>query len=359
MRYAMIMAGGSGTRLWPMSRQAVPKQLLRLIEGRSLLSVAAERIRTLVPEANRYVCAGEKYRALIREDIPWIDDVHVLGEPMGRDTVNAVAFGAAVVGKDDPDAVFAVLTSDHLITPQDEFERAMDLGFRLVEEDPSRLVTFAITPTFAATGFGYVERGDAIAGFDGAFRAKRFVEKPDRVRAEEYLASGGFGWNSGMFVFSARTVLEALERFKPETAAGMREIRAAWGTPDARATVERIYPQLPKTSVDYALMEPAAKDPALQVCVVPMNVEWRDVGSWPSYGETLSADDDGNRTNAKAVHLGSAGVLALSDDPSHVIATVGLQDVIVVRTKDATLVVRADMAEKVKDIAALVPEALR
>ena len=128
MRYAMIMAGGSGTRLWPMSRQAVPKQLLRLIEGRSLLSVAAERIRTLVPEANRYVCAGEKYRALIREDIPWIDDVHVLGEPMGRDTVNAVAFGAAVVGKDDPDAVFAVLTSDHLITPQGEFERAMDLA---------------------------------------------------------------------------------------------------------------------------------------------------------------------------------------------------------------------------------------
>ena len=108
MRYAMIMAGGSGTRLWPMSRQAVPKQLLRLIEGRSLLSVAAERIRTLVPEANRYVCAGEKYRALIREDIPWIDDVHVLGEPMGRDTVNAVAFGAAVVGKDDPDAVCVV-----------------------------------------------------------------------------------------------------------------------------------------------------------------------------------------------------------------------------------------------------------
>ncbi|MFM9170331.1 MAG: mannose-1-phosphate guanylyltransferase, partial [Phycisphaerales bacterium] len=153
--------------------------------------------------------------------------------------------------------------------------------------------------------------------------------------------------------------LEALDRFKPESAAGVREIAAAWGTPAQRATLERVYPALPKISVDYALMEPASKDPALTVCVVPMKVDWRDVGSWPSYGETLPADAAGNRTNAQAIHRDSRGVLALSDDPLHVITTIGLDNVIVVRTKDATLVVRADLAEQVKEIAGAVPEALR
>jgi mannose-1-phosphate guanylyltransferase len=355
----MIMAGGSGTRLWPMSRADRPKQLIPLVGGRSLLALAAERTERLVPVDNRWVCAAERYRAVIRREIPWLADDRMLGEPAARDTLNAVAFAATAIAATDPDGVFAVLTSDHLLQPQEEFERALALGFRLVEADPRRLVTFAIVPTFPATGYGYVERGDAVPGMAGAFRARRFVEKPPLERAREFVANPAFAWNSGMFVFHARTVLGALERLAPETATGMRAIAAAWGTPAARGTLERVYPALPRMSVDRALMEPASQDAALAVCVVPMGLEWRDVGSWTSLGETLAADARGNRTNARAVHLESERVTAVSDDPAHVIATIGLKDVVIVRTRDATLVVRADLAERVKDIAGAVPEDTR
>lgn len=359
MRYAMIMAGGAGTRLWPMSRKDRPKQLLPFLNGRSLIQLAEERLEGVVPPERRLVCAAERYREAILHAIPALSADRYLGEPMGRDTVNAVGFCAAVLRARDPGAVFAVLTADHLIEPQEEFARRLDLAFRLVEADPTRLCTFSITPTFPATGYGYVERGDAIAGFDGAFRAKRFVEKPDRQTAERYLAEGGFGWNSGMFVFAADTVMKALERFKPECHAGLEQIGEAWETPRRLEVLERIYPTLPRISVDYALMEPAARDTELQVCVVPMNVSWMDVGSWPTYGQTLEADADGNRTNARTAHLDSRNILAVSDDPGHTISVIGCSDLIVVRTTDATLVVPASMAERVKDVAGQVPTSLQ
>lgn len=236
----------------------------------------------------------------------------------------------------------------------------MQTGFALVEDDPSRFVTFAITPTHPATGYGYVEYGDAVPGFAPAVHCKRFVEKPDIKRAQEYVASGRFGWNSGMFVLHARTVLDAIARFRPDNHAGLMRIHAAAASGgDMSRAVADVYPGLPKVSVDVALMEPASVDASLSVCTVPMPVEWKDVGSWPSWGSTLPADDAGNRASCHAVHAGSTNMVVASDDPSHTIATIGLDQVIVVRTRDATLVCRADLAEQVKDLVARLPTSLR
>ena len=371
----MIMAGGAGTRLWPMSRAGRPKQLLRFIEredggAKSLIELAAERLEGLIDSERRYICTAEAYRGAILDALPGFDGGRILGEPMGRDTLNAVGLAAAVFEKIDRDAIFAVLTADHVIEPVEKFQELMDLGFRLVETDPTRLVTFSIKPTYASTGFGYVERGAPIAssgpgGVPGsaglAFKVARFVEKPDHPRAEAYFRSGVFGWNSGMFVWKASTVLSCLERFRPATHAGLMKIRAAWGTTDQERVLAEVYPTLEKISVDYALMEPAARDKQVSVCTVLMDLTWLDVGSWPAFGETVAADAEGNRVAGEgdAVLLKSRDCLVVGAGAGHTVALLGCEDLIVVRTADATLVMPRARAEELKELHARLAEGLK
>jgi mannose-1-phosphate guanylyltransferase len=352
----MIMAGGSGTRLWPMSRHNRPKQLLPFIGGQSLLDIAAARLDGIVPAERRLICTGERFRSAIHESLPEFTDDRILGEPVGRDTVNAVGFTAAVLARQDPEAVFAVLTADHIIEPQTEFARRLDLGFSLVEDDPSRFVTFSIVPTYPATGYGYVERGDPIDGFERAFIARQFVEKPDVDRARSYLDAGTFGWNSGMFVFSASAFMDALSRFLPESFEGLSRIADAWGTADQQQVLGETYPNLPRKSVDYAVMEPASDGDEFTVCAVPMDVQWMDVGSWPTYGETLDPDGDGNRANTPLLSIDSRRVLAVSDVPDHLIAAVDCQDLIIIHTADVTLVCPSSSAQRVKELVAQADE---
>lgn len=438
MRYAMIMAGGAGTRLWPMSRKDRPKQLIRFIEKkaggkrsaaskdaaptpvphadepapRSLLEVAAHRLEGLVPSSRRFICTAESYRDAIHKELPEFDDEQILGEPAPRDTVNAVGFAAAVLQKLDKNAIFAVLTADHVIEPEDLFRERMDLGFKLVEADPHRLVTFSIKPTYPATGFGYVERGTPVRGVEGvnvngkpiAFQVERFVEKPDLPRAQAYLESGSFSWNSGMFVWKASTFLEALKRFKPESHAGMMEIQEAWGTRKQQEVLSRIYPTLPKISVDFAVMEPASKDgkqaapdkpadkphdhahggrpkddkskdadksklskpkdePRFTVCTVLMDVNWLDVGSWPSYAQTIDADAEGNRiAGAGAAHsliVNGKNNLIVNAVKGRTVAVLGADDLVVVQTEDATLVMPRAKAEELKTLHGMVDEKLK
>ncbi len=365
MRYAMIMAGGSGTRLWPMSRDGQPKQLIKFIhqseQGKgktvSLLEIAAERASKLVPADKQYICTGERYRSQIRDGLPSFDDAHILGEPQPRDTVNAVAFAAAVFAKESPDAIFSVLTADQLIEPAEVFNKAMDLGYQLVEADPSRLVTFGIKPDHPATGYGYIEHGPPLKDIndqpiEDAFTVARFIEKPPLEKAEAYFQSGRYDWNAGMFVFHATTFLKLYERFMPENAKLIEQLADAWGTDKQQAVLDDIYPKLEKTSVDYGIMEPAANESDVSIVGVNMDITWLDVGSWPAYGETLDADSNGNKSAGVniAAFESTNNIVIGETDPNHTIALIGCDDLIVIRTDRATLVVPKDRAQDIKKL---------
>ncbi len=377
MRYAMIMAGGAGTRLWPMSRKHLPKQLVRFLrddatgDWKSLLRVAVDRLEGLLPADRVYICTNEAYRAEINATIPQIPNGNILGEPVGRDTLNAVGFAAAVLLKRDPDAIFATLTADQLITPEDEFRSIVEIGFKLVEDDAKRLVTFNITPTYPATGFGYVERGGAIGGYEHrAWLVENFAEKPSRERAQAYVESGAYGWNSGMFVWSARTFMQLLAKYKPESHAGLTKIGEAWGGESERQTIDAVYPELPKISVDYAVMEPASREQqraadrgearsAVKVCTVEMPLRWLDVGSWPAYAETLEADDTGNKLSGDAQLHRSRDTVVVNSESGHLVACVGCEDLIVVHTSDATLIMPAEKAQELKALHGELPDELK
>jgi mannose-1-phosphate guanylyltransferase len=355
MRYALIIAGGSGTRLWPMSRGDLPKQLIPFLDGKSLLRVAFDRFEGMLPVENRYICAGEKHRSAIVAGVPGLRADRLLGEPVGRDTLNAVALGAAVLAQRDPEAVIGVFTADHLIEPVDEFQRTIDQGFNLVEQSPQTLVTFGIAPTGPATGYGYLELDSAIEG--GAFAVRRFKEKPALPLAEEYFRQGAdhYLWNSGMFVWRASTLLDCVRRYEPSVFDGLSEVARAWHTPDRDEVLAEVYPTLKKISVDFAVMEPASTDPAVRVAAIPMRLQWLDIGSWPSFAATCPKDGSGNAVGAgHHILLHTNNCLVASDDPSHLIATIGCSDLIVIHTGNATLVCRADQAEQIKQLQQMV-----
>ena len=373
----MVMAGGSGTRLWPMSRKQRPKQLLRFLmepgreTPRSLIEVSAGRLSGLVPAANLLVSPLERYRDAVAEVLPAFSNDQILGEPIGRDTVNAVGLTAAVLAAEDPDAAFCVMTADHVIEPVDGFQRVVNHGFELVERSPRTLVTFAIEPTHPATGYGYVRRGAPIDGTDGlGFAVEKFVEKPDEPTAKQYLAEGVYGWNSGMFVWKAATFLDCLKSFLPASYQGLMEIADAWDTPERQAVLHRVYPELPRKSVDYAVMEPATTHAAqnaiggpIDVATLRMDVSWLDVGSWASYAGTVASDTSDNRVaalaeDAQASAHDSKGNLIVNDQPGHSIALLGCEDLVVVHTPGATLLMPSAKAEKLKDLHATLPDPL-
>jgi mannose-1-phosphate guanylyltransferase len=357
MEYGVIMAGGSGTRLWPMSRGNLPKQLLKVVGGKSLLQLSYGRLRGILPPERIFVCTAAAHSALVMENLPELPKENLLGEPMGRDTANAIGFSAVVLKKLDKDAVFAVVTADHVIEPISQFHKSLTTGFEVTAKRPDALVTFGIVPTHGHTGLGYIHRGESIA-IPGAYRVQGFYEKPDKAMADRYVESGRYYWNSGMFVWRCDTVLNELATHLPGSYKGLTQIADAWGTDRQEAVLREVYPRLPKISIDYAVMEPASQAKGhAQVMVVEMPVDWLDIGSWPALAETLPVDERSNAISAPtAVFLDSDDNVVVSQDPEHLIATIGVSDMIIVHTKDATLICPKDEAQRVKELVGKVKE---
>ena len=363
MRYALIIAGGSGTRLWPMSTKQLPKQLIPFVGsdddgqgGRSLLQIAMERLEGLLPPEQIYVCAGESTKQVMLDKLPGLTEDRFISEPMGRDTLNAVGLGCSVLQHKDPEATVAIFTADHIIEPVEDLLKIVERGFELAERDDSTLVTFGIAPTHPATGYGYLQLGDKLGN---GLVVDEFKEKPEQAVAEKYFAAGPekYLWNSGMFVWKGSTVMECIRRYAPENHEKLDHLGRTWNQPTRDADLAEIYPTLNKISVDFAVMEPASQDPDMTVAAVPMPLSWLDVGSWPSFGDTLDKDADGHAASGcKTAHLDSKNILAASDEPGHLITTIGCEDLIVIHTAKSTLVCRADQAEQIKKLHGLVGE---
>jgi mannose-1-phosphate guanylyltransferase len=352
MRYALIIAGGSGTRLWPMSTRELPKQLIPFIDGKSLLEVAMRRLKGLVPDDQIFICAGESHRQAMLDRIPGLTPERFIGEPCGRDTLNAVGLGAAVLGRDDENAIVAVFTADHLIEPIDKFRQIVETGYTLAEEQPHTLVTFGIAPTHAATGYGYLQLGKPTP-CGKAHVVDEFKEKPDPQTAETYHKAGPekYLWNSGMFVWRSSALMDCIRRFCPDNYLGISEVADAWDSVQRAQVLERIYPTLAKISVDYAVMEPASRDHRARVLAVPMPLNWLDVGSWPQFAQTLAKDEAGNAVSGgKSLTLGSNNTLIANSDPDHLVTTIGCDDMVIIHTPTATLVCKANQAEQIKEL---------
>ncbi|MFO0973693.1 MAG: mannose-1-phosphate guanylyltransferase [Phycisphaerae bacterium] len=342
-RVAVIMAGGSGTRLWPLSRRDRPKQLVRLIEGKSLLRLSFERLAGLVPASGVMVIAAEAHLDAIAAEVPELPRENLVGEPCGRDTANAVALSAAIVAARWPDAVMGVFTADHVIRPVERFAAAVRTGFELAEASADTLVTFGIRATHAHTGLGYVQRGAPLG--PAVYAVQRFREKPDAETAAGYVASGEYYWNSGMFAWRPATVLAQLRQRLPESHALVTEVAAGWPGAAARQMLADRYGSLTRISIDFAVMEHAPK-----VAVVEMPVEWHDVGSWPALVEVLGRDAAGNTIAAThAATRNATGNLIVSEE-GHLVALVGVQDLAVVHARHATLVCRLADAQRVREL---------
>ena len=340
--YAVVLAGGRGERFWPLSTTRTPKQFLPLFGDKTMLAQAVERLDGLVPPERIFVITHQDHCAAAQRATPQLPAANIVGEPVGRDTGAAVALGGALVARHDPEASFAVVTADHVIGEHALFRRTLADGLELARSEEA-LVTIGMRPDHASTGFGYIEAGAEAWVSDAGnrfFHARRFVEKPDRKKAEGYLASGRYYWNAGMFMWTVPVLQAAFDRHRPPLAGVLRTLT---DVPAAGldAALRDLYAGLEKISIDYAIMEQAER-----VMMAEGRFPWDDVGSWPAWARHFPADDHGNVVRGRVETLDAARNVVIAGDG--VTALIGVEDLMVVRAGEALLVCSRDKAQEIK-----------
>jgi mannose-1-phosphate guanylyltransferase len=348
--YAVIMAGGSGTRFWPKSRRDRPKQLLRLSGDATMIQQTVARIEPLVPPDRILIITGADQAEATRAQLPGLPPQNIIAEPAPRDTAPCVALAAAIVrsrSRDSQPATMIVMPADHVIEPPEAFRATVEAAVSVIDQDPTALVTFGIKPTHPETGYGYIERGPLLEKTGGGipvYEVLQFREKPDRATAESFLASGTFAWNAGIFVWRAQTILDELKIHRPALALALDPIFQALGTPQEAEILARLFPMLERVPIDKAVMEQSRRVRMLEV-----PYRWNDVGDWRALAALLDPDSSGNATQGSVVTRDTTNSIIISDDDG-LVATLGVDNLVIVHSGKATLVARKDQLDKLKSL---------
>jgi len=353
MDYAVIMAGGTGKRLWPLSRQKRPKQVLKLLDGQTLLRRCFERLRPIFDIRNIIVLTNAGYADVVGENLSELPFDNVIAEPAVRDTAGAIGLVSTVLTKYDSEATIAVVTADQVIEPAEVLQQALKDALAYVNGNPDDMITFGIKPTFPSTSLGYLKCIDPCeyAGCrNRIYSVEAFKEKPDEPTAKEYLRTGQYFWNSGMFVWKAKTILAHLARFLPDATEPLARIKAHWDSPNQQQTLQDWFIKLPKISIDYAVMEKADG-----VHAIKLDCRWLDMGSFAALADIISSDKDNNIVVAgQSELLDCSNSIIITEDKGHLIAAIGLESVVVAHSPDATLICHVDQTHRLKDLLELI-----
>ncbi len=339
----VIMAGGKGERFWPKSRVNMPKQFLTLTDdGKSMIQHTVERLKSLVEIENIYVVTNESYEKLVQEHIPNLPKENIILEPIAKNTAPCIGLAAMHIAKKNKDAKMIVLPADHLVKFEELFIETLKTAIEVVEKGEN-LVTIGITPNYPETGYGYIKFKEKLESVKNVYEVERFVEKPNLEKAKEYLASGQYLWNSGMFVWKVSTILNNFKKYLPEIYSSLEKIGKIVGTENYERELEAEFSKIPSESIDYGIMEKATN-----IYVVPGNFGWDDVGSWLSLERINKTNQDGNVISGNTITIKTKNSIIQAQDK--LIATVGLENIIIIDTEDALLICNKDNTQEVKEI---------